>query len=101
MPSWGGYVVAVLVIFVLIAPSQVLGPVFGALHRFVGPGVAALILAATGGWILLDDPSERARLIGDGELALAALCAVCWVYRCFVPRYRDQAPASEPVGDDR
>jgi hypothetical protein len=41
------------------------------------------------------------RWLGFGELALGAACAAWWIYRQVFPRYRDQAPASEPVADDR
>ena len=101
MPSWSGYVVYFLIIFVAIAPKQVLGPVFGVVSRYVGPGVVAIASFSVGSYVLGVAESERTRWIGFGELALGALCAAWWIYRQFVPLYRDQAPASEPVADDR
>ena len=101
MPGWLGYVVDVLIILVLIAPSQMLGPVLGVVARRVGAGVVALLSFLAGAYVLGIAQSERARWFGWGQLALGAICAAWWIYRQFVPRYRDQAPASEPVADDR
>ncbi len=100
MPSWSGYIVLVLVIFVAIAPRQVLGPVFGLVHRYVGVGVVALVSLGIGSWTLGAAASERAHWIGLGELGLGALCAAWWLYRLVVPAYRDQAPDSA-IADDR
>jgi hypothetical protein len=99
--NWGSYVVAVLIIFVLIAPTQVLGPVGGWVVRFVGPGVLALAFFALAGYLLQASESARARPVGLGALGLGALCGAWWIYRRFVPLYRDQAPVSEPAGEDR
>jgi hypothetical protein len=101
MPSWLGYVVWVLVILVAIAPRQVLGPAFGVVGRYVGVGFVALVSLGAGSYILGVAESERARWIGLGELGLGALCAAWWLYRLFVPPYRDQAPDSTPIADDR
>ena len=101
MPGWLGYVLYFLIILVAIAPKQALGPVFGAVNRYVGPGVVAIASLAVGSYALGVADSERSRWIGFGELGLGAICAMWWIYRQFVPRYRDQAPASEPVADDR
>ena len=101
MPSWLGYVVYFLIIFVAIAPKQALGPVFGMVSRYVGAGVVAIASFGAGSYTLGVAQTEHARWIGFGELALGASCAAWWIYRQFVPLYRDQAPASEPVADDR
>ena len=101
MPSWLGYVILVLVILVAIAPRQVLGPVAGLARRYVGAGVVALISLGLGSWTLGVAASERTHSIGLGELGLGALCAAWWLYRLFVPVYRDQAADSAPIADDR
>ena len=101
MQGWLGYVIYFAIIFVAIAPRQALGPVFGAFARYVGPGVVALASFLAAGYTLGVADSERLRWLGIGELALGAVCAAWWIYRQIFPRYRDQAPASEPVPDDR
>ena len=101
MPSWLGYVVLVLVILVAIAPRQALGPVAGLVRRYAGAGAVALISLGLGSWTLGVAASERAHWIGLGELGLGVLCAAWWLYRLFVPAYRDQAPDSAPLADDR
>ena len=101
MQGWLGYVVYFAIIFVAIAPRQALGPVFGAVARYVGPGVVALASFLAAGYTLGVATTERQHWIGLGELALGAICAAWWIYRQVFPRYRDQAPASEPVADDR
>jgi ethanolamine transporter EutH len=100
MSSWSGFVLAVLVIFVAIAPRQVLGPLFGVVGRHVGVGVVALLSLCIGGYTLGGAASDHAHWIGLGELALGAVCAAWWAYRQFVPVYRDQAPASD-LADER
>ena len=100
MPSGLGYIVLVLVILVAIAPRQVLGPVFGLVHRYVGVGAVALVSLGVGSWTLGAAASERAHWIGLGELGLGALCAAWWLYRLAVPVYRDQVPDSA-IADDR
>ena len=100
MPTWLGYLVLVLVIFVAIAPRQVLGPVFDLVHRYLGVGVVALASLGIGSWTLGAAASERARWIGLGELGLGGLCAAWWLYRLAVPAYRDQVPDSA-ISDDR
>ena len=101
MSTWLGYVVYFLIILVAIAPSQVLGPVLGAIARHVGAGVVAVLSFPAGAYVLGIATSERQRWFGFGQLALGAVCAAWWIYRQIFPRYRDQAPASEPVPDDR
>ena len=101
MPSWSGYVILVLLILVAIAPRQVLGPLFGLVHRFVGVGVVALVSLGIGSWTLGVAASERSHWIGLGELGLGALCAAWGLYRLFVPAYRDQAPDSAGAAEDR
>ncbi len=101
MPNWAGYIVGVLVILVLIAPRRTLGPVLGAVGRYTSIGVVALISLTAGSYALGVAATERERLIGLGALGLGALCAAWWLYRLFVPAYRDQAPDSTPVADDR
>jgi hypothetical protein len=94
MPSWLGYVVLVLVILVAIAPRQVLGPVAVLARRYVGVGAVALIALGAGSYTLGVAASEHAHSFGLGELGLGALCAAWWLYRLFVPAYRDQTPDS-------
>ena len=101
MSSWLDYVAFFLLIFVAIAPSTVFGPLATLVARYVGPGFVALAALSWGSWLLGVARSGQSRWIGLGMLALGALCAAWWIYRLFVPRYRDQAPASEPVVDDR
>jgi hypothetical protein len=101
MHGWPGYVVLVLVILVAIAPGQVLGPVAALVVRHVGVGVVALVSLGLGAWTLGGAQSERAHWIGLAELALGAACAAWALYRLFVPAYRDQAPDSASLADDR
>ena len=101
MPNWVGYVVGVLVILVLIAPKQTLGPVFGAVGRYTSVGVVALFSLGTGSYALGVAVTGRDRLIGFGGLGLGGLCAAWWLYRLFVPAYRDQVSDSAPMVDDR
>jgi hypothetical protein len=101
MQGWLGYVVLVLVILVAIAPGQVLGPVAGLVHRHVGSGAVALVSLSLGAWTLGNARDDRPQWIGFAELALGAACAAWWLYRLFVPAYRDQAPDSAPLADDR
>ena len=101
MSGWLGYVAYFLVILVAIAPRQVLGPVLGAIVRRVGAGIVAMASFVAAGYTLGVAQSDNMRWLGFGELALGAVCAAWWIYRQIVPRYRDQAPASEPVADDR
>ncbi len=100
MPTWLGYVIYVLVIFVAIAPRRALGPVAALLNRYVGVGVVALFSLGAGAWTLGSAQSEQVRWMALGELALGALCAAWWLYRLFKPAYRDQAPDSA-IADDR
>jgi hypothetical protein len=101
MPGWLGFVGLVLVIFVAMAPRQVLGPLFGVVGRYMGAGVVALLSLCVGGHTLGGAASERARWIGFGELALGAVCVAWWAYRQVVPVYRDQAPESGHGADER
>ena len=100
MQGWSGYVILVLVILVAIAPRQVLGPLFGLVHRYVGAGVVGLASLGIGSYTLGVAATERAHWIGLGELGLGALCAAWALYRLAVPAYRDQAPDSA-IADDR
>jgi hypothetical protein len=101
MSGWLGYVVFFLVVFVAIAPRQTLGPVFGLFARYMTVGVVALVLLGAGSYALGVAASEREQWAGYGELLLGALCAAWWLYRLFRPAYRDQAPVSDAVADDR
>ena len=101
MSGWLGYVVFFIVVFVAIAPRQTLGPVLGTVTRYLSVGVVALIALGAGSYTLGVATTEREHWTGYGELALGALCAGWWLYRLFKPEYRDQAPVSEPVADDR
>ena len=100
MSGWLGYAVFFLAIFVAIAPRQTLGPVFGAIGRYETAGVVAIACLAAGSWSLGVAATEREHWAGYGELALGGVCAAWWIYRLFNPRYREQAPASEPVSGD-
>jgi ethanolamine transporter EutH len=101
MSGWQGYVVLVLVILVAIAPRQVLGPLFGLAGRYVGAGAVALVALGAGSYTLGVAASEREHWLGYGALGLGVLCGAWWIYRLAVPAYRDQAPDSAPLGDDR
>ena len=101
MSGWLGYVAFFIVVFVAIAPRRTLGPVLGTVARYLSAGVVALIALGAGSYTLGVAATEREHWTGYGELALGALCAAWWLYRLFVPAYRDQAPVSEPVADDR
>ena len=101
MAGWPGYVIGVVVILVLIAPKQTLVPVVGIAWRYATTGLVALACLAGGAWQLGVAVTERDHLIGDGALALGGLCAAWWLYRLFVPVYRDQAPDSSASTDDR
>jgi hypothetical protein len=100
MSSWSGFILAVLVIFVAIAPRQVLGPLFGLVGRYVGAGVVALLCLCIGGYTLGGAASDQAHWLGLGELCLGAACAAWWAYRQVRPAYREQAPASD-LADER
>ena len=101
MSGWLGYAVFFLAVFVAIAPKQTLGPVFGLVARYVTVGVVALVALAAGSYALGVAATERDHWTGYAELALGAVCAAWWLYRLFRPAYRDQAPVSEPIIDDR
>ena len=94
MPAWSTFLVMVLVVFVALAPRRVLGPVIQLVGRRVGAGVVAL--AALGGaiWLFSDPGSAAYRNAAYAALALGGACAAWWIYRRFVPRYRDQAAAA-------
>ncbi len=101
MPTWLGYIVYFLVIFVAIAPRQALGPVAGLVARYVGVGVVAMVSLGVGAWTLGRAQSDREHWVGLAELALGAICAAWWLYRLFKPAYRDQTPDSALLADDR
>ena len=101
MPTWLGYVVYFVVIFVAIAPGKVFGPLAGLIHRYVGVGVVGLFSLGAGAYMLGIAQTEREQWAGLGELALGAACAAWWIYRLFKPAYRDQAPDSASLADDR
>ena len=101
MSGWLGYVVFFVVVFVAVAPRQTLGPVLGAVARYVTIGVVGLACLAAGSYTLGVAATARDHWTGCGELALGALCAAWWLYRLFKPAYRDQAPDSAPLADDR
>jgi len=101
MQGWLRDVVLVLVILVAIAPGQVLGPVAALARRHVGSGAVALLSLSVGAWTLGAARDDRSQWIGLAEMALGAACAAWWLYRLFVPAYRDQAPDSASLADDR
>lgn len=101
MPTWLSYVLYFAVIFVALAPRRILGPVVGLAARFVGVRVVALVSLGAGCYLLSGQPSPRDQWIGLAELALAAACVAFWIYRLFVPAFRDQTPEDEQVADDR
>ncbi len=101
MPTWLVYVAFFLAVFVAVAPRQTLGPVLGAIARYVTIGVVALACLAAGSYTLGVAETPRDHWAGYGELGLGALCAAWWLYRLFKPAYRDQAPDSASLADDR
>ena len=91
MSAWSSFAVLVLVIFVVIAPRRVLGPVFGALGRVLGAGVVALASLGAAIYIFSDPSAAPYHPAGFAALAVGAVCAAWWIYRRFAPVYRDQA----------
>jgi hypothetical protein len=99
MSGWLGYVVLVGVVLMTIAPRQTLGPTFRWINRLVGPGVVAVVALSWGAYLML-----RGALAPHEEwlaltcLGVGAACALWWIYRRFVPRYRDQAGEPDEPG---
>ena len=96
MPGWLGFALLVGVVLVAIAPRQTLGPVFGWTQRLLGAGVIAVLALSVGGYLMLRGGlSEQERWMAFAALGLGGVCAAWWIYRRFVPAYRDQS-APEP-----
>ena len=94
MPAWSTFLVMVLVVFVAIAPRRVMGPVIQLVSRRVGVGVVALASLGCAVYLFSNPASAPYRNAAYAALALGAACAAWWIYRRFVPRYRDQAAAA-------
>ena len=93
-----GFVVLVLVVLVAIAPGQTLGPTFGWVKRLVGSGLVAVVALSLGSYLMLRGnltPQEQSLALVS--LGLGAACALWWIYRRFVPRYREQAREPEDM----
>ena len=91
MSGWLGFVVLVGAVLVAIAPRRVLGPAFGWVQRLVGSGVVAVVALSTGSYLLLRGGlSDAEQWIALASLTVGAAFALWWIYRRFVPRYRDQ-----------
>ena len=90
MSAWSSFAILVLVIFVAIAPRRVLGPVFGLAGRLVGVGVVALACLGTAIYIFSAPAAAPYHDYGLAALGLGSACAAWWIYRRFVPVYRDQ-----------
>ncbi len=92
------FVVLVLVVLVLIAPGRTLGPTFRWIHRLVGTGVVAVVTLSLGSYLMIRGGlTEQERWLALGSLGLGAACALWWIYRRFVPVYRDQAREPDDV----
>jgi hypothetical protein len=96
MPAWSTFLVMVLVVFVAIAPRRVLGPVIKLVGRRVGAGIVALASLGCAIYLFSDPASTPYRNAAYAALAVGGVCAAWWIYRRFVPRYRDQAAAAAP-----
>ena len=92
MSAWSTFACLVLVIFVAIAPRRVLGPAFGVVARVLGAGVVALVCLGAAIYIFSDSAATPYHPLGFAALAVGAVFAAWWIYRRFVPVYRDQAP---------
>ena len=92
MSAWSSFAVLVLVVFVAIAPRRVLGPVIGWLGRLLGVGVVALACLGAAIYVFSDPAAAPYHPFGFAALGVGAVCAAWWIYRRFVPVYRDQAP---------
>lgn len=99
MPAWSTYIVMVLVIFVAIAPRRLLGPVIHVVGRRVGAGVVALACLGAAIYVFSAPAAAPWRNIGFAALAVGSACAAWWIYRRFVPAYRDQAPPPRDVDE--
>lgn len=98
MSGWWGFVVLVLVVLVAIAPGQTLGPVARGIQRLVGTGVVAVVALSIGSYRMLRGGlSEQDRWIALASLGLGGACALWWIYRRFVPVYREQARAPDDL----
>jgi hypothetical protein len=92
MPAWQSFVVLVLVVLVAIAPRRTLGPVAWWTRRVLGAGVIAVLALSFGSYLLLRGGlSDQAQWMAYAALGLGGACAAWWIYRRFVPAYRDQA----------
>ena len=92
------FAVLVLIVLVLIAPRQTLGPTLRWIHRLVGAGVVAVVTLSLGSYLTIrGGMTEQERWLALGSLGLGAACALWWIYRRFVPVYRDQAREPDDV----
>lgn len=100
MPSL--FAVLVLAIFVALAPRRVLGPVIGFVVRWAGSGVLAVACLGAAIYIFSAPAAAAYHSVGLAALAVGLACAAWWIYRRFVPAYRDQAaPPPSDFADGR
>lgn len=98
MSGWLGFVVLVVVVLVAIAPRQTLGPTFWWVKRLASAGLVAVVALSVGSYLMIRGGlSEQDRWIALVSLALGGACALWWIYRRFVPVYRDQAPEPDDL----
>ena len=92
MSGWSGFVVLVLVVLVAIAPGQTLGPAVRWIQRLVGAGVVAVVALSLGSYLMLRGGlGDQEHWLALASLGLGGVCALWWIYRRFVPVYREQA----------
>jgi len=97
MPGWLGFALLVAVVLVAIAPRQTLGPVFGWTQRLLGAGVIAVLALSWGSYLMLRGGlTDQEQWMAVAALGLGGVSAAWWIYRRFVPAYRDQqAPEAD------
>lgn len=92
MSGWLGFFALVGIVLVAIAPRQTLGPTLSWVQRLVGAGVVAVVALSVGGYLMLRGGlTDQEQWLALASLGVGAACALWWVYRRFVPVYRDQA----------
>ena len=101
MPAWLTYVAYFAIVFVVIAPTRTLLALTRRLVRHVRAGVLAMASLGAAIYLLASDGSGQSRTLGDAALALGLVCGAWWIYRRIVPVYREQAPATDRLADDR
>jgi hypothetical protein len=99
MPAWSPFLVVVLVVFVMLAPRRVLGPVIRLVGRRVGAGVAAMVLLGCAIYLFSAPDAQPYRIEAFAVLAVGGVCATWWIYRRIVPAWRDPATAPSDIDD--